>query len=85
MKHARVQRGRVPKTAPEAVNAKADAKVAELERKRDKLYTGPEGLGRRAATKLEDMAADHVAGFGAYACCRTEFPTWWARAKILEP
>ena len=30
VKHARVQRDRVPKSAPEAVKAKANAKVAEL-------------------------------------------------------
>ena len=62
LKHARAQRDRVPKSAPEAVKAKANAKVAELERKRDEMYTGPEGLGRRPASKLEHASADHAAG-----------------------
>ena len=61
-KHACIQRDGVPKTAPEAVKAKADVKVAELERKRDESYTGPEGLGRRSASKHEHASADHAAG-----------------------
>ena len=62
LKHARIQRDRLPKSAPQAVKSKADAKVAELERKRDELYTGPDGLGRRPASKLEHASADHAAG-----------------------
>ena len=45
LKHARIQRDRVPRGAPEAVLAKAHAKVAELEQKRDELYNRPASSG----------------------------------------
>ena len=60
--HARSQRDRVPKTAPEAVRARAHARVAKLEKQRGKLYTAPDGLGPRAASRLQGASADYTAG-----------------------